>query len=101
MKRTLHRSENLSIALIEESAQLEFEIRFSTSSAKGGCDARCPRCQAIGKPSHWELEGPDSRGNTVWMVCPPDDAACKQEVNEGFRWSQTVVFPDGWSDKGE
>lgn len=95
MKRTLHRSENLIIALNER--EVEFEIRFSTSSSRGSSDAVCPRCGAIGEPAHWELEGPDTPGNTVWMNCRRD-VECPGAAEGGFTWTQPVQFAS-WEEK--
>ncbi|TVQ98410.1 MAG: hypothetical protein EA398_13250 [Deltaproteobacteria bacterium] len=97
MKRTLHRSENLLIAALKD--QIEFEIRFSTSAARGTCDARCPRCGEPGEPAHWELEGPDTRGNTVWMNCARA-TGCPGNEDGGFTWTQPVVF-EPWVEKEE
>lgn len=94
MRQNIHRSENLFITLTEDGTQLEFEIRFSTSYAKGRCDATCPRCRNPIAPSRWEIEGPDALGNTVWFVCskPLNGADGCGEL----RWTRRVEFNDGW-----
>lgn len=96
MRDTLHRSENLTIARSEDGKRLEFEIRFSSSSARGDADGICPRCGKPGRPTHWEIEGPDGRGNTVWMRCTGEQCV---EADEPFLWSQTVTFDDGWDER--
>lgn len=98
MKTTLHRSENLIILRAEDGQRLEVEIRFSTSVARGGCDGKCPRCGAPGRPGHWELEGPDGRGNTMFLSCN-DEGACRYPDDRTFNWTQEVVFPDGWVER--
>lgn len=95
MREYSHRSENLTIAVSDDGRKLEVEIRFSTSSARGLSDAVCPRCGATGRPTHWELEGPDGGGNTIWMSC--NSATC---VASGTpHWSRPVVFAEGWVDR--
>lgn len=94
MRQNIHRSENLFITLTEDGKQLDFEIRFSTSYAKGRCDATCPRCHAPVAPARWEIEGPEGMGNTVWFTCStPLDGT---EGCKGLRWTRRVDFNDGW-----
>jgi hypothetical protein len=98
MKATIHRSENLVILRSEDSDRLELEIRFPSSFARGWCEGRCPRCGAPGRPGHWELEGPDGRGNTVYFSCNVE-GQCQGSDGVSFNWTQEVQFPDGWTDK--
>ena len=96
MRQNIYRSENLLITLCEDERQLEFEIRFSTSYARGRCDATCPRCHKPVSPSRWEIEGPEGLGNTVWFTCGSSSqggAGC-----DDLRWTRRVDFPDGWVD---
>lgn len=100
MKKSLHRSDNLLISLMEDEKTLEVEIRFSMSSARGRCDATCPRCGNPVAPTRWELEGPDGAGNTVWFECkrPLNGAeGCGGELS----WTRRVEFADGWIEKDE
>lgn len=95
MKQNVYRSDNLLITLLENEKELEFEIRFSTSYARGRCDALCPRCFNPVSPSRWEIEGPDAMGNTVWFACAETlngTEACRGEL----RWTRRVDFNDGW-----
>jgi len=98
MKTTIHRSENLVINRCDDTDRLELEIRFPSSFARGTCDARCPRCGAPGRAGHWELEGPDGRGNTVFFSCNAD-VSCDSSDGLTFNWTQEVLFPDGWQEK--
>lgn len=100
VKKTLHRSENLVISHLVDQESLEFEIRFSSSIARGTCEARCPRCGMTGAPSDWELKGPDDLGNTVWLNCV-EDQGCPGNAEGSFRWTQNVGFPEGWVERGE
>jgi hypothetical protein len=99
MKPALHRSENLTILRGREPRTLEVEIRFSHSLARGTCDSTCPRCGRLGNPSHWELEGPDGTGNTMWLVCR-DPETCGRNDGPGTSWTQSVTFAKGWEDRG-
>lgn len=94
MRSVVHRSENLTIQVSEDGRKLEYEIRFSSSSARGTSDALCPKCLTTGRALHWEIEGPDGQGNTVWMVCENEDCD-----GGGFRWTRPVTFVDGWVDR--
>lgn len=95
MKKTVHRSDNLFITLLESQKELEFEIRFSTSSARGRCDALCPRCLNPVSPNRWEIEGPEGMGNTVWFACEKTLNGA-EACNDDLRWTRRVDFLDGW-----
>jgi len=95
MKETIHSSENLVIKRMPDTRRLEVTIRFSTSYAKGMVDATCPRCGSFGRPSHWELEGPDGGGNMMWLKCDPD-RDCAEENAGDASWTQRVDFSAGW-----
>lgn len=100
MKKNVHRSDNLLISLAEDGKTLEVEIRFSMSSARGRCDATCPRCGNPIPPTRWELEGPDGAGNTVWFECARplnDKPRCESDIS----WTRRVEFADGWTEKDE
>ena len=95
MKKNIYRSENVLVTFVDAQNELEFEIRFSTSHARGRCDALCPRCSNPVAPSRWEIEGPDSLGNTVWFACEETlngAEPCRGEL----RWTRRVDFSDGW-----
>lgn len=94
--RTIHRSENLTITFAGDTKTFEVELRFPTSLTRGSCDARCPRCQTPGVPSNWEISGPDDSGNLIWLTCPNED--CPGNADPGYRWTQNILFPDGWID---
>lgn len=99
MKKNVYRSENLLITLTENQKELEFEIRFSTSYARGRCDALCPRCMSPVAPSRWEIEGPDGMGNTVWFACE-ETLDLKEPCKDDLRWTRRVDFLDGWVEQG-
>ncbi len=88
MREALYRSENLTVLSTEDGRRLEFEIRFTSSSTRGTAVGVCPRCGKAVRPTHWEIEGPDGTGNTVWMAC--ERADCDGEGE--FRWSRAVMF---------
>lgn len=93
MKKNIHRSENLLITYLQAEQALEFEIRFSTSYARGRCDARCPRCKNPVVPNRWEIEGPDGTSNTVWFECKEligDGEPCGSEMH----WVRQIEFDD-------
>lgn len=92
MNETLHRSENLILFRASGQTEVQVEIRFPTTSARGVFDSACPRCGSPGQPEQWEIEGPDGRTNTVWLKCDPANG-CTRET----RWSRQVTF-SGWSD---
>lgn len=103
MKQNVHRSDNLLISLSDDGKELEFEIRFSMSYARGRCDATCPRCHAPVAPSRWEIEGPEALGNTVWFVCRDTlsgTPACETgpDGTDELRWTRRVDFSEGWVD---
>lgn len=98
MKSALHRSENLIIQRIEATGQVEVEIRFSHFAARGRCEGTCPHCGRYGLPSHWELEGPESRANTMWFTCS-EPASCDTEASGHRSWTQPVLFERGWEDR--
>lgn len=95
MKQNIYRSENLLLTFVESTGELEFEIRFSTSYARGRCDARCPRCNHSVSPSRWEIEGPDAMGNTVWFACV-ETLDGGEPCNGELRWTRSVDFGEGW-----
>lgn len=100
MRQNLHRSDNLLVSLSDDERQIEFEIRFSTSFARGACEAACPRCGNPVAPHRWELEGPDGAGNTVWFECGKalnGAPACDQELV----WTRRATFDDGWVELDE
>lgn len=97
MRKSIHRSENLSITYVESDQELEFEVRFPSSSAKGRCDALCPRCRNPVTPIRWEVVGPDGGGNVAWFACKEtlnDTPPCGGSVN----WVRNITFQD-WVDK--
>lgn len=99
MKEHLHRSDNLLISILENRKQIEFEVRFSQSYARGTCEAVCPRCQNPVAPSRWELEGPDGSGNTVWFTCSKTlngEDSCGDDMS----WTRRVTFGD-WVEEEE
>jgi len=91
MSTTLHRSENLT--LTRNGATVTVDLRFPNSFARGTVDVTCPKCGMIGTPEQWELEGPDSRGNSMWIRCGDGCA------DRGTRWLRTVSF-DAWVETG-
>lgn len=99
MAEVMHRSENLVIRQLDD-LSIDVEIRFASSSAKGTAEGRCPRCGGAGRPTHWELEGPDTRGNTLWMACGAEVAACEKDTAGELTWSVPVDFSGGWDERG-
>ena len=98
VKSALHRSENLIIQRVDGTGQVEVEIRFSHFAARGLCEGNCPHCGRRGLPSHWELEGPESRANTMWFTCSEPDT-CDTEASGHRSWTQPVLFARGWEDR--
>jgi hypothetical protein len=92
--KTLHRSQNLVIARADGTTDLTFEVRFPTSVARGTLDAACPRCGGHGIPEQWEIEGPESKHNPVWLRC---EAECKERDT---RWTKGAEFDGDWLDVG-
>lgn len=99
MKQHLHRSENLLISLLDNGEEIEFEVRFSDSYARGTCDALCPRCGHPVAPQRWEIEGPDSTGNTVWFACT-NTVDNSEPCGEDVSWTRRVSFHD-WIEEDE
>jgi hypothetical protein len=94
----MHRSENLHITWDAETRRWEIEIRFPSSIARGSASGVCPRCGGGSRVEHWQLEGPDGLTNTLSLECGTDP--CCQATEGGiFRWRQTAVFRDGWSER--
>ncbi len=91
---TLHRSQNLIISRLNDSTEVNVEIRFSTSIAKGLFDSKCPRCGESGTPEQWEFEGPESSHNTIWLKC---NAGC---LDRETRWTRRAEFDDSWTEVG-
>lgn len=87
MTESVHRSENL-VVTRGSGAELHFELRFPTSVARGVADATCPRCGGLGDPERWEIEGPEMRGNTVWLQCAAPRCAGRS------RWTRSIEFGD-------
>ena len=98
MKSALHRSENLIIQRLEGTGQVEVEIRFSHFAARGLCEGSCPHCGGRAIPSHRELEGPESRANTMWFTCATP-SSCDTESSGARSWTQPVLFARGWEDR--
>lgn len=98
MKSALHRSENLLVQRIDATGQVEVEIRFAHFLARGTCEGNCPRCGRTAHPSHWELEGPESRANTMWFTCS-EPARCNTAGNGPPSWTQPVLFARGWESR--
>lgn len=92
---TLHRSDNLLMTREPGSTEIDVEIRFPTSLARGSAESGCPRCGKPGKPEQWEIEGPDGRLNTIWLGCD-----CESTTERDTRWSRSVTFRGGWTDIG-
>ena len=89
---TLHRSQNLVIARIPNTTDLTVEVRFPTAIARGTLDGACPRCNGPGVPEQWEIEGPESNHNTVWLRC---EANCNERET---RWTRGTEFDGDWQD---
>ena len=89
----IHRSENLVIARTAAATQYSVEIRFPTALVRGTLDATCPRCGVRGVPEQWEIEGPETDHNPVWLRCDSDE--CKRRET---RWTRRVAFPDDWQE---
>lgn len=98
MIEVMHRSENLVIRRLDDRS-IDVEIRFASSSARGTAEGKCPRCGGAGRPTHWELEGPDTRGNTLWMACDNADGACENDDTGALTWAVPVDFADGWEER--
>jgi hypothetical protein len=100
-RQTLHRSENLMISWQDDTTRFDVELRFPTSSARGSCEGRCPRCGEVGRLAHWELEGPDGQANTAYLACPTDGScAGMRDRGESYQWAQAVHFVEGWVERG-
>ena len=83
---------------VEATGQVSVEIRFAHFIARGVCDGNCPRCGRRAVPSHWELEGPESRANTMWFSCS-DAEHCHGDSQSPPTWTQAVLFARGWEDR--
>jgi hypothetical protein len=92
----IHTSRNLRIDYDSETEQYVVTVLFHDESIVGYAPAPCPRCGGRSHLTLWELEGPGSVVNTVWLVCA-SEPPCMLD-NEPLRWSRPVVFEDDWSD---
>ena len=90
---SIHRSENLVIAATPGTTAVTIEIRFPTALVRGTLDATCPRCGARGIPEQWEIEGPESPHNPVWLRCDSDECEARET-----RWTRRAAFEDDWQE---
>jgi len=93
---SIHSSRNLRIDYDPETDRYVVTVQFHEESITGYTAAACPRCNGRSHLTLWELEGPGSNVNIVWMVCA-NEPTCMLD-NEPLRWSRQVKFEDDWSD---
>lgn len=94
--RTVHTTKNLTINFDEVDKVFVLTVRFDEDAISGRADGECPRCKGPTRPVLWELEGPGSNGNTIWLVCDTKPA-CMLD-GEPLRWSRDVSFERDWDD---
>ena len=93
---SIHASQNLTIDYDGDMRQLVVTVIFHEDQIIGHVPASCPRCEGEVKVRLWELEGPGSRSNTVWMTCGGESPCLLDD--EVLRWSRQVVFEGDWED---
>lgn len=92
----IHKSRNLTIEYEPDCQSLVVTVTFHDESIVGVAEAACPKCGGKPSVSLWELEGPGSDVNTIWMVCGEANQ-CTID-NEPLRWAVAVDFERDWED---
>lgn len=93
---SIHKSRNLTIEYDAEKQSLVVTVTFHDESIVGVAEAVCPKCGGKPTVSLWELEGPGSNVNTIWMVCGETNQCVINDTP--LRWATAVDFERDWED---
>jgi len=93
---TVHNTQNLTIRYDREKRLYHLTVCFDEEAISGEAPGVCPRCGGVTRLSLWELEGPGSNANTIWLVCA-EDKPCQLD-GHALRWAKDVVFDGDWQD---